>query len=210
VDETPLYIPTPIGDIADAVWTRVGRALDPNNPTSILTRIGDPTGQALANLVAKLGNPKSAYADAELEATYLIAHQTPQTFNDTNAHDLTTLQTPPNYVVLPSGVTLKDAPLLIIIEVQNRAATLNRIDVDIYARKSGAAWGSPIWTEDDVISLPAVDGARDTLVCECDIASLMAGAAGEVFEFKATIQQSAAATVQYLYWGLVVLRYVMG
>lgn len=146
----------------------------------------------------------------ELEATYFIPHQTPQSFNDTDAHDLTTLETPSGQVALPSGATLLDAPFLLVLEAMNKAATLNRVDIDVYARKSGEAWGDPFWTEDDVLSLPAVDGTRDTITCECDIASVVAEAAGEVFEFKVTIKQSAAAEVQYRYFGLLILRYKMG
>jgi len=230
----PLSVPTSLASIASEVWSHLPdrKVTSLADPTDIIKFLGKgsgsevPSNKSLYDLIAldRLDNATyglstlrsrilerltTAHFDiADFEAAYTFAHQTPQTFNDVNPHDLSTLDT--IALALPAGSVLRDAILLVVIETQNQAATLNRIDVDVFTRKQGAAWpGVADFTEDDVISLPAVDAARDTFIAECDIAGRILAGGNGVYELKATIQQSAAATVKYLYWALLTLRYTM-
>ena len=277
----PLIVPVPASAIGDEVWTRTGRALDPNNPTSILTRVGDPTGHTLATLVdklgdganslltlitlarmaeldpanmpadlaailaavgaipttpeleaaaltryntlagrigdpaghtltsliAKLGDPGSALDQAEFEQTYSIDNQTPQHWNDVNEHTMTTLDV--ILVEIPSGATRNRETLLMLMDIMALEAPggVQKIDVQIEARKAGGAW-TVAWTEDNIMSLPDVDGARDSLVMIADSTGLFDGAG--TYEFRAKVQASLAKDTQYLYTGLYSIRYKMG
>ena len=174
---------------------------------TLITRIGDPSAHTLTSLVAKLGDPGSALDQAEFEQTYAIDNQTPQNWNDTAEHTMYTLSV--ITVGIPSGATLTRETLLMVMDIMALEAPggVNKIDVEIEARKAAGSW-TVFWTENDVLSLPDVDGARDSLVMIADVTGLFSTAG--TYEFRAKVQASLAKDTQYLYTGIYLIRYKMG
>jgi len=176
----PLHIPTPTADIAAAVWTYVTRGLsDYSGVWAVATR----------DLTKKVGS----------ENSFVFPHATPQVFNDVNPHDLTTLS---STVTIPSGATLRRCPLAVVVDVINQAATAEDIDVDVFFRKQGDAWGAAIYSENDVLSLPASDRAPNSILVLADVYTIVNAGGVGVYEMKVTIQMSDAHNVQFMYQGL--------
>ena len=150
---------------------------------------------------------KTAHFDlADFEQNYPIDNITPENFNDTDAHVLATSAVAT--VAIPSGASVSREILMVVIDVMNLEApgAVQKIDIEIDAQKSGGSWATK-WSEDDVISLPDVNGARDTLICIADVTGLLDGAA--TYNFRVTVQTSLAKSVQYLYSGIYHIRYKM-
>jgi len=200
----PLHIPLAINDVAAGVWSYL--------PNRRLTNLADVRAALIDNLDATISSRSTLTATqvwAEVtrdltkkvgsENTFVFPHATPQVFNDVLAHDLTTLS---STVTIPSGATLRRCPLAVIIDAVNQAATLEDIDIAVYFRKQGDAWGAAIYSENNVLTLPAVDRAPNSILVLADVYSIVnAGGAG-VYEMKATITLSDAHNVQFVYQGL--------
>jgi len=137
------------------------------------------------------------------ENCFVFPHAAPQVFNDVAAHDLTTLS---STITIPSGATLRRCPLAVLVDVINQAAFAEDIDIDVFFRKQGDAWGAAIYSENDVLSLPGVDRAPNSILVLADVFAIVnAGGAG-VYEMKVTIQMSDAHNVQFVYQGLLALE----
>jgi hypothetical protein len=153
---------------------------------------------------------RTAHFDlADLSEEYVIPVATPQSFNDANANDLTELEV--TGVAIPSGATVTKELLYMILEVMatEDPGAVNKIDFEVYAKKSGGAYGTAKWSEDDVLSLPDLNGARDALPIVADVTGLLDSEV-TTYNFKGTIQASLAKSVQYMYSGIYLIRYKMG
>jgi len=155
-------------------------------------------------VLTSLATPPLTLVD--FEQSYAIPNQTPQHWNDVNEHTMTTSEV--TLVDIPSGAKVSREVVLIVMDVMALEAPggVQRIDVQIEARKAGGSW-TVAWTEDDVISLTDADGARDSLVCICEATGLFDGAG--TYEFRAKVQGSLAKDTQYLYSGIYLIRYKM-
>ena len=182
----PMQIPAP--SIAD-IWAYVTREL---------TGSLDPTAAQIWAATTRALTKPSEY---DFSYSRIIPNQTPQTFNDTSAHDMTTLSIPG--IDLLAGMTVKAAPIVIFVHAQNLTANAQDVDIDVYFRKAGESWGTAIFTEDDVISLPATDRSMIVFPCNSDVAAIIASGGDANYECKVTVQLSAAQNVQFMAWGIV-------
>ena len=107
-------------------------------------------------------------------------------------------------IVLPASAVKKEVSLVALITAMNNSATLQKIDVQVEAKPAGGSW-APHFTQDDVIGLPAVEGATANLPAISDITSYVP-TYGSV-EYRCSINQSAASSVIYTIQYVLVYKY---
>ena len=212
----PLHVPVSLSEIADEVWTRAGRVLDPNNPTSILGRIGDPTGHTLATLVAKLGNPAAAIGallenldNAVFEEEWITD---PVVENKASAAEqtLATHTIAAVDFVYPSGASEVRVILLAMITAAAQADPTNphHIGLKVQREINDGGWADlKNFTANPPLAL-AADGAMGPWSFPIDISALVAS--GDKLEFRFAVDSDDAASVNYTTSFLVVLVYTMG
>ena len=97
-------------------------------------------------------------------------------------------------VALPSGASLLRSRLVAFLTVMNDSANMHKIDIDVQLRPSGGAW-STFFSQDDVIGLPAVEGATTGLVALQDVSTVVTGAG--TYGVRIAASQSSANSVHY-------------
>jgi len=173
---------------------------------TILTRIGDPTGQTLASLVAKLGNPALALGTILERNELPLNFPSAEALNDiaaigpTNTTELTIT------VALPTGATIRRVILAAFITVMNDTANAQKIDIDVQGRVAAGVWNT-YFTQDDVVGFPAADGATTGLVALQDVSALVTAAGS--YGFRLAVTQTSANSVHYTTQYLLIVTYRM-
>lgn len=187
MDETPLYVPTPIGDIADAVWTRAGRALDPNNPTSILSRV-----DRLLN-----GEFVRPYVIEEVEVDDIAA------IGPTNLSPISITPT------FPTGATEVKVYGIFTLHILNDTTNAQKIRCKLQAQIAGGGYVD-VWDPQDggatydVSGTPA-NASPAVITVICDLSAYVAS--GSASDFRFVVTQTSANSVHYTTQGSLYLVY---
>jgi len=175
--------------------------------TTILTRIGDPTGHTLANIIAKLGNPALALG------TILERLEIPKPFTSSESFDDIIAIGPTNTtemtitVALPTGATIRSAILAAFITVVNDTANIQKIDIDVQGRVAAGAWNT-YFSQNACIAVPAVDGSTTGFVPTQNVSALVTAAGN--YGFRLAVTQSSANSVHYTVNYILIVVYRMG
>lgn len=173
---------------------------------TILTRIGDPTGQTLASLVAKLGNPALALGTILERDELPLNFPSAEALNDiaaigpTNTTELTIT------VALPTAATIRRVVLAAFITVMNDTANAQKINIDVQGRVAAGGWNT-YFSQDGVVGFPAADGATTGLVALQDVSALVTAAGS--YGFRLAVTQTSANSVHYTTQYLLIVTYRM-
>ena len=107
-------------------------------------------------------------------------------------------------IVLPGSAVKKEVSLVALITAMNNSATLQKIDVQVEAKPAGGSWHA-LFSQDDCIGLPAVEGATANLPAISDITNHVPTYG--LVEYRCSINQSAASSVIYTIQYVLVYKY---
>jgi len=173
---------------------------------TLLTRIGDPTGQTLASLVAKLGDPVQALGTILDRDELTLKYNSPEALDDIAAIGPTNTTERTITVTLPIGATIRRVILATFITAMNDTANAQKISVTVQGRIGAGAW-SNFFSQSNVIGFPAADGATTGLVALQDASTLVTSAGS--YGFRLSVTQSSGNSVHYTTQYLLIVTYVM-
>jgi len=173
---------------------------------TILTRIGDPTGQTLASLVAKLGNPATALGAILENAELPLKFPSAEVLDDIAAVGPTNTTERTITVSLPAAATIRRVILAAFITIMNDSANAQKIDIDVEGRLGAGGWNT-YFSQDDVVGFPGVDGATTGLVALSDVTALVTAAG--TYGFRLAVTQTSANSIRYTVQHVLIITYRM-
>ena len=109
-------------------------------------------------------------------------------------------------LLLPAGAVIKKASLIALITAMNNTANMQKIDIEVQARKSGDIFHT-YFSEDDCMGLPNVDGATTSIVPVNDVKALVTATGS--YGFRVSVNQSAANSVRYTTQYVLLIAYTL-